>query len=150
MRPRSRAQQRRPRAVAPAVALALAALEVGCRSEREAAPRETTLTAARLDLVPNDVAIERLVQARCVHENACSNVGLERTYVTQEGCLRKVRTAAAVELDPGTTCPLGMERNKLEACVAAAAAESCSDPVATLARVEACRGSELCPRSNRP
>ena len=130
-----------------AATLAVATLALaGCRRERAEETSVTTLTSARVEPVAVDVAIERLVAAQCAREVACSATDLERTPATHEGCANTERRALRLELYEATSCTAGIDAARLDACVEAANAERCADPVSTLERLTSCRASELCRR----
>jgi hypothetical protein len=128
------------------VVLTVTAIAVGatsCRRDQpESAVSETTLTAASMETVPTDTAASELAQARCTRDLSC-----EGDRGSLADCVRHLRRDLALELDPATTCANGIDRVKLDHCVATVREEVCGAAGANeLRSVVACRGSELCPR----
>jgi hypothetical protein len=129
------------------IVLSLALTQSSCTRERDRSVGEATVTSA--GIATTDDAIERLVRARCTRETACSRAAPERVVTTPEVCERNLRAALAVELDPATACPLGVDAAKLSSCLSAVENEDCANPAETISRLLACRESELCPRVER-
>ena len=130
------------------LALSTAAVVVACKSDGERAVGQTTVTSGNVDIVANDVAVDRLTRARCARETRCARLGVERSFTTPEACDRNVRSGLAIELDAATSCPLGLDRAKLDTCLRAIEREACDNAVETVARLVACRASELCLRTD--
>ncbi|MBX3196958.1 MAG: hypothetical protein KF894_02275 [Labilithrix sp.] len=107
----------------------------------------TTLTAA--SWVANDAAIDRIVASRCAREVACNNIGPDKHLATGEVCAREVRTRIHAELK-ASECPSGIDGKELDECIDAIRSESCTNPIDSVARVAACRSSELCVRLMMP
>ncbi|MBX3261795.1 MAG: hypothetical protein KF782_19080 [Labilithrix sp.] len=107
----------------------------------------TTLTAA--SWVANDAAIDRIVASRCAREVACNNVGPDKHITSGEVCAREVRTRVHAELKT-SECPSGIDGKELDECLDAIRGESCTNPIDSVARVAACRASELCVKLMAP
>jgi hypothetical protein len=101
------------------------------------------VTGAELRVLSDELALDRIVAARCLRETACNNVGPDKHFATYEACSRTLRFEARA-LGP-RECPRGAAAEKLDACLDAVRHESCNDLIDTLLRVAACRVSELCP-----
>ena len=98
-------------------------------------------------MVPTDTAASELAQAQCTRDVSCGRGASDAEHGNLAGCLRHLRRDLALELDPATTCAGGIDRPKLDRCLAAVREEGCGVPGPDEIRsVVACRGSELCPR----
>lgn len=107
----------------------------------------TTITGAHWDSrepsFGNDAAIDRIAASRCAREVTCSNVGLDKHFVSGEVCVREVRSKMRDELR-SSECPRGIDGKELSECLDAIRSESCSNPIDTINRLAACRTSDLC------
>jgi hypothetical protein len=102
-----------------------------------------SVTGAELRALSDELALERIVAARCLRETACNNVGPDKHFATYESCSRALHAEARAL---GTReCPRGVDAKRLDACMEAVRHESCNDLIDTLLRVASCRASELCP-----
>lgn len=118
-----------------------AALAVACRRDRGEAVGTTTTTSAKLDAMTTNDAMERLVEARCNHEQLCREMGmLAATQPT--GCADDVRSAIGDMLV--TDCPQGVAPSRLDACTSALRESPCGGPLVATTLPEACRSAELC------
>ena len=118
------------------------------RSDRSGATNDdragtTTVTGADLGGMSNDLAIERIVGARCARETACSNVGADKHFVSPEVCARELHSRISHDLEP-KDCPRGLDGAALDKCLDAIRSESCSNPIDAIQRLTACRTSGLC------
>ena len=107
----------------------------------------TSLTGA--SWVANGAAIDRIVASRCAREVACSNIGPDKHFTSGEVCVREVRTRMLDELKP-SECPNGIDGKELDECLDAIRNESCTNPIESLARLAACRTSDLCLKAEMP
>jgi hypothetical protein len=107
----------------------------------------TTLTGA--SWVANDAAIDRLVASRCAREITCSNIGADRPFTSGEVCVEQVRKKLTEDLHT-SECPAGIDGKELDECLDAIRNESCSSPIDTIARLAACRTSDLCMKAEMP
>ena len=127
------------------VVIAGVVLSTSCSRERVTPPEATTTTSAALDteIVANDTAIERLVEARCNREQACSDLGLApKTDLVR--CVAENRTAIG-ELMSTAQCPNGADRAALDACINAIRDERCdAAPATSDMPLAPCRGADLC------
>ena len=103
----------------------------------------TTVTAGDLATLGNEAAIGRIIKVRCDRETACNNVGPEKRYTNLDVCTRTLAVSMNEELRAGD-CTHGINVPELDKCVEAIRTESCNDVVETLARIRACRASEIC------
>jgi hypothetical protein len=93
----------------------------------------------------DDATIERMVMARCTHEQSCGNVGVGQRYGAPDVCVEHMRGSIVDDLT-ATSCPYGIDRIALEDCLTAIDAEGCADGVATTHRARKCRADVLCVR----
>ena len=105
----------------------------------------TTVTNALYAGITGDVAVARLVAARCGRETACNNVGPGKHYVDPDLCARDLSNRISMELKP-SNCPFGVDASALENCIDAIRNESCTNAVETVERLATCRTSEMCKR----
>ena len=103
----------------------------------------TTVTGADLGTLSNELAVERIVTARCAREAACNNVGSDKHFGTNNACTRELQSTVGADLTPGK-CMRGIDVNAIDKCTDAIRTESCNNPVDTLSRLAACRASALC------
>ena len=103
----------------------------------------TTVTGADLGSLGNDIAIERIVAARCGRETACNNVGSDKHFVNHDVCVREVRSKVGDDLRTAA-CPRGIDADALDKCMESIRTESCNNPIETIQRLAACRTSDLC------
>jgi len=106
-----------------------------------------TLTGA--SWVANGAAIDRIVASRCAREVACSNIGPDKHFTASDVCVRHVRTKMLDELK-ASECPNGIDGKELDECLDAIRNESCTNPIESLARLAACRTSDLCLKAEMP
>ncbi len=107
----------------------------------------TTLTGA--SWVANGAAIDRIVASRCAREVSCSNIGPDKHFTNGEVCVREVREKTHEELKE-SACPNGIDGKELDECLDAIRSESCTNPIEAVARLAACRTSDLCLKVERP
>jgi hypothetical protein len=93
----------------------------------------------------DDATIERVVAARCTHEQSCGNVGAGRRYGAPDVCAEHMRDSLRDDID-ATTCSYGVDRLALDDCLTAIDSEGCADGVATTHRARKCRAEVLCVR----
>jgi hypothetical protein len=103
----------------------------------------TTVTGADLGRLSNELAIERIVGARCVRETACNNVGPDKHFADRDLCARELRSRIGADLR-SSECPRGVDSSALEVCIEAIRSESCNNAVETVQRLAACRAGEVC------
>lgn len=97
--------------------------------------------AARADSVLS--AVDDVVDARCDLEERCHNVGAGQTFDSRDTCESKMQGTTANEIN-AKDCPLGVDPNKLEACLASIRAEECGSVFDSLTRWNTCRPGQLC------
>jgi hypothetical protein len=103
----------------------------------------TTVTGADYAALSSDLAVERIVAARCARETACNNVGSDKHFVNHDVCARELRSKIGDDLRP-SECPLGIDGSAIDKCMDAIRTESCNNPIDTISRLATCRTSELC------
>lgn len=89
-------------------------------------------------------AASRLADATCKHAEACNEIGGSRSYASKTACLEQNRGKSLNDLR-ASECPRGVDSTRLEACVAAIAAEACSGVGSGFDRSMACSSGQLCP-----
>ncbi len=107
----------------------------------------TTITGASVGALSNDLAILRIVAARCARETACNNVGADKHFVDHDACARNLHAKLSDELDP-TECPRGIDAEAVDKCMDSIRSESCNNPIDTISRLAACRTSDMCLRAD--
>jgi hypothetical protein len=103
----------------------------------------TTVTGADLGSLSNELAVERIVAARCARETACNNIGSDKHFVDYAICAREIRSRMATDLH-ASECPRGIDATALDKCVETIRTESCNNPIDTIQRLAACRTGEMC------
>jgi hypothetical protein len=103
----------------------------------------TTTTAARAGTPTNDRAIDAITNARCEREARCNNVGQNKTYVSNEGCLTQLRGEAMNSLT-ASSCPQGINGPQLDKCLADVRGERCENVLDTIGRLANCNTTALC------
>jgi hypothetical protein len=88
-------------------------------------------------------AVQAIARARCEREQRCGRIGADQNYTSTEACLTEIRQDWADELS-AYECPGGVEQDELTECVQEIRTEDCAAPFDTLARVVACRSSDIC------
>jgi hypothetical protein len=119
---------------APALGLALISALGVCDRERQDRPGETSVTSSTLELVPNRMALDRVIAAQCMREQLCVEVGLAREDASS--CADRARTA---------TCTTSIESRRLEECLQAIYTSSCSTEFEARGALDPCRAHALCP-----
>lgn len=88
-------------------------------------------------------AVAELAAARCAREARCGNIGSEKDYASQTQCESKLTADMKDELN-SYECPSGIVAKEFAECLTAIRKEECSSPLDTIARVVACRESDIC------
>jgi len=126
-------------------ALALAACDRDRATDRDRTtktdPGTTTVTGA--NVVANDPAVLRVVNARCARELACNNVGADKKFASTDVCAQKLRADMKNDLNV-QDCPRGIDQKELDECLSEIRNESCNNPIDKLERLAACSTSDLC------
>jgi len=128
---------------AAVVAAALLALE-GCRRERERVG--TTTTTAAEPLVTLSLAADRILAARCTHDQLCLELGYPEVEHAR-GC---DGAGADIVAPMRERCADGIAQEALEGCVAAVRGASCSGPEDDLDALPPCRATVLCGKLVEP
>lgn len=106
-------------------------------------PGETTITGAHVNTTANQVAIDRIVAARCAREQACNNVGPDKSFASSQACDTKIRADMREDLKV-SECPYGVDEKELRECLDSIHKEDCGNPIDTISRLAACRTSDMC------
>lgn len=112
-------------------------------NEAEEKTGSTTITGANVGAVANDLAVQRIVAARCAREAACNNVGSDKHFVSHDVCVQEIRDKMRNDLK-ASECPKGIDAKELDDCMEAIHKESCNNPIDVISRLAACRTSGLC------
>ncbi len=129
------------------VLCALLALSFACNKETQrepvsaqngSAPPPGLTPASRLRSAAEQIAV-----SRCEREQACGNVGDDKTYSSPPDCLTRIRDDWQEELN-SRECPGGVNQHQLDECVSQIRAESCGNPFDTLARITECTQDQIC------
>jgi len=88
-------------------------------------------------------AVTDIATARCAREQKCGNIGADKTYPSMEFCTTKLSDELQEELN-AYDCEKGVVAKELEECLAAIRDEACNAPFDKLARIAACRDSDIC------
>lgn len=103
----------------------------------------TTVTGADYGSLSNELAIERIVAARCARETSCNNVGPDKHFVNHDVCARELRSKLGDDLEP-SECPRGVDPAAIDKCMESIRTESCNNPIDTISRLAACRAGDMC------
>jgi hypothetical protein len=122
-------------------ACAIAFVAVACAHEASPPPATTFTTGART--VSPDVATTRLTTARCDREVACMKVGQGKRFPDRDACMREIGHDTATTLH-ADACQPGIDDAKLGTCIVEVRSGRCDDPLDAIARIAACKQSELC------
>jgi hypothetical protein len=134
------------------VSISCVVMLVACKRSREGTAESdrsgsTTVTGARI-LIPNDVALGHIVEARCHREQVCNRIGLDRLYATSDLCVERIKADLQNHLSP-QECPNGVDRLAFEGCLTAIANENCENPIDLVRRDVRCSVGKLCPKNER-
>jgi hypothetical protein len=89
------------------------------------------------------VAVADITAARCAREQKCGNIGTDKSYASLDVCSTKLSSELQKELN-AYDCAKGVVGKELQECLAAIRDESCNAPLDKLARIAACRDSDIC------
>ena len=103
----------------------------------------TTVTGADVRGLSNELAVNRIVAARCQREAACNNIGSDKHFTNHDTCARELRSKVGDDLK-ASECPLGVDAKELDECMDSIRTESCNNPIDTISRLAACRTSDMC------
>lgn len=114
--------------------------------ERNVEQRQDALRtgAAATAMAPaTAAAVNDIATARCEREQRCGNIGAGKSYESATACSSKLSQELQEELN-GYECPQGISSKELQECMKAIREEECNSPLDKLARLAACRDSDLC------
>lgn len=127
--------------LAPCVTLLL--LTGSCNRHRESGTSETHVTSSRVSSpATRSSSVEAIATARCDREAHCDNLGDHGVYASRDACLNEVR--AQVHFDMTETCPSGMNRTKVAACLNQIASVGCANTLEQGGHLAACGIEVLC------
>jgi hypothetical protein len=117
-------------------------LFAACQHGGEVEPTHMTSAIIPTDPVDSN-SIDLIASGRCDREEKCAGIGEGRTFSSRRSCVIHLREDALSELTAGT-CPGGVDRPRLDACLAGIQDEPCDVVTERLSLVPACRRSSLC------
>lgn len=88
-------------------------------------------------------AVADITTARCAREQKCGNIGADKSYASMDACTTKLSSELQEEIN-AYDCAKGVVGKELQECLAAIREEACNAPLDKLARVAACRDSDIC------
>jgi hypothetical protein len=121
--------------------------EQGAMGEREKGIGTTTVTGA--NVIGNQAAIDKIVAARCARESTCNNIGPDKKFPSAQTCSQKLKGDMQGDL-AAKDCPYGVDQKELDECLDSIRQESCGNPIDSVARLAACRTSDMCLKTEAP
>jgi len=88
-------------------------------------------------------ALASLASERCDREARCKNIGAKEKYHTRAECMTEMQRDKRDDLN-SDVCRGGIRQKELNDCLQAIHDETCSNPLATISRLTACRTGNLC------
>lgn len=116
------------------------------QEERNLEQRQDALKAGVAPQVASQMtasAVADLTSARCAREQKCGNIGANKTYASLETCTNTLTEDLNKELN-AYECAGGVVAKELQECLTAIREEACNSPLDKIARIAACRDSDLC------
>ena len=115
-----------------------------CSREGERAPatardEQPAMTPAAL----TRSAAQQIAEARCEREQACGNVGDDKTHPSVAECSARIQDDWKEDLN-ARQCPGGINQAQLNECMTKIRAEDCGNPFDTLARITECTSNQIC------
>lgn len=89
------------------------------------------------------VAVTDITTARCAREQKCGNIGSGKSYASLDACTTSLSAELQKEFN-AYDCAGGISDKELQECLTAIRDESCNAPIDKLARIAACRDSDIC------
>ena len=121
----------------PLVGASLTVVLAACAST----PVQVTATTS-VDVVPNELAVRDITQARCAREYSCDNIGEDRAWQDYGTCMEDARRNTRDFL-VGQRCLNGMNLDNVALCLSAIRNESCGARRG-LELIAACSNETLC------
>jgi predicted membrane-bound mannosyltransferase len=130
---------------------AVALLAAACSHQQDRAgtttvtsgsPSGVKVTAVRTD---RDEAAMRLADELCARAAACSQIGDDARYRTEEACMADQSTKAPAQISRWTCTPTQTQAG-FEECLAAIRSERCETELPRIERLIACRSAQVCGR----
>jgi Family of unknown function (DUF6184) len=116
------------------------------QAERNVEQRQEALKAGVAPEVASQMtatAVADITSARCAREQKCGNIGGNKTYASLEACNTTLSKDLRDELN-AYDCAGGVVSKELQECISAIREEACNSPLDKLARITACRDSDIC------
>jgi uncharacterized protein DUF6184 len=104
-----------------------------CTSSTEEVGEGTTTGAT----LTNADVFESIARARCDREATCNNIG-NVSYDSQQSCRAEIRSRAKDRM-AAAPCPAGVDRGKIDACIAALTQQLCSNQLGAVESLPECR-----------
>ena len=89
-------------------------------------------------------AVDEVANARCNHEQKCSNIGQSREFQSREHCMQSMRADASEAL---AECNQGIASHDLQQCLSEISNEDCGGVASVLDNLDtymSCRSGALC------
>jgi hypothetical protein len=118
----------------------LALFALGCGG---AATPEPVLSPASSTSITVDRSLSLLTSTRCDRERVCGNVGPEQRYADRSECVKRLDERGYEELGYDE-CLLGIDRARLERCLAQIRSDSCESRLDNAGKFAACRSRAVC------
>lgn len=119
---------------------------VACSKEGQQHEPNTASTKNGEAMVPASRtrnATDQIADARCERERVCGNIGADKSYSSTQDCLARIRSDWKDDLN-ARECPGGVDQQQLDECLTQIRAESCGNPIDTLARLTECTSGQIC------
>ena len=94
-------------------------------------------------IIDNGNAISRIAAARCDREASCNRIGENGNYDTESECTADQSRAERAAIG-AKVCPEAVDREKLNACLAAIRTEDCQSSLEDVEQMTVCRSHALC------
>jgi hypothetical protein len=122
-----------------------ATLSLGCSKthEREAAEARAVNAPGMTPASRTRSAAEQIAVARCEREQACGNIGDDKTFSSLLDCRARIQNDWKDDLN-ARACPGGVNQHELGECMSQVRTESCGNPFDTLARITSCTQAQIC------
>ncbi len=124
------------------------AVERRFAEQPRAAPHEAERARPEADavvMIEHTEALHDIAQTRCEREQRCGQVGRGRRHNTAQACRARVVSDTSSDVD-ALVCQSGVGRRELDECRREIRDQDCSVPLDSIARVTACRTTDLCRR----
>jgi hypothetical protein len=88
-------------------------------------------------------ATDRMADASCKVSLKCDQIGEGKKAGVYQSCIAKQKGEASKDV-AATSCPKGVDSDKLNACLDKVRTTNCDDITSALTTLDACKASALC------